>query len=65
LLREEVNQHPDATLNELQTVLAEKGKVRASLPTICRALQHLDLARKKKVSSPMGATKKNAAGSER
>ncbi len=47
-LRKEVKEHPDATLHELQTALAEKGQVRASRPTICRALQQLDLPRKKK-----------------
>ena len=48
LLREEVEEHPDATLEELQKVLAEKCNVTASLPTICRALQQLNLPRKKK-----------------
>jgi transposase len=48
LLRQEVKKHPDATLEELQKVLADKRHVAASLPTICRALQLLDLPRKKK-----------------
>lgn len=48
LLREEVKKHPDATLEELQKVLADKCDVTASLPTVCRALQQLNLPRKKK-----------------
>ena len=48
LLRKEINKHPDATLVELQKVLAKKRNVTASLPTICRALQQLNLPRKKK-----------------
>ena len=48
LLRQAVKQHPDATLEELQKVLADKRQLTASLPTICRALQLLDLPRKKK-----------------
>jgi transposase len=48
LLRQEVKKHPDATLEELQKVLADKRHVAASLATICRALQLLDLPRKKK-----------------
>ena len=63
LLRKEVKKRPDATLEELQTALADKAQVTASLPTICRALQQLDLPRKKKVSSPISATKKNVASS--
>lgn len=63
LLREEVDKRPDATLEELQKVLVEKLNVKASLPTICRALQQLNLPRKKKGSSPMSVTKRNAASS--
>ena len=48
LLRQEVKKQPDATLEELQQALADKCQVTASLPTICRALQQLDLPRKKK-----------------
>jgi transposase len=48
LLRKEVKERPDATLDELQKALADKAQVTASLPTICRALQQLDLPRKKK-----------------
>jgi transposase len=48
LLRTEVEQRPDVTLEELQRALIDKCKVTASLPTICRALQQLNLPRKKK-----------------
>ncbi len=49
-LRQELNQRPDATLEELQQELLAQGSVKASLPTICRALQQLHLPRKKKAS---------------
>jgi transposase len=48
LLRAEIEQQPDATLAELQTVLAEHGSSRVSVSTICRALIQLKLPRKKK-----------------
>ena len=48
LLRAEVQRQPDVTLAELQQILVDKAAVQASLPTICRALQELNLARKKK-----------------
>ena len=48
LLRNEIKEHADATLEELQTMLVDKVQVTASLPTICRALQELNLPRKKK-----------------
>ena len=48
LLREAVAQHPDVTLAEGQAVLAAQGSGRVSVPTICRALQQLQLPRKKK-----------------
>ena len=48
LLRNEIKEHADATLEELQKMLADKAQVTASLPTICRALQQLNLPRKKK-----------------
>ena len=65
LLRKEVKERPDATLDELQKALADQAQVTASLPTICRALQQLGLPRKKKVSSLMSVMKKNAASSKR
>lgn len=48
LLRQEVKHRPDATLDELQRALADKAQVTVSRPTICRALQQLNLPRKKK-----------------
>jgi len=48
LLRQEGRTHPDVTLEELQNRLAEHRQVIASRSTICRALQHLALPRKKK-----------------
>jgi transposase len=48
LLRQELRARPDATLEELQQVLATKGHAIASLSTISRSLQVLNLPRKKK-----------------
>jgi transposase len=48
LLRHAVRTHPDVTLEELQSRLAEHRQVMASRSTICRALQQLALPRKKK-----------------
>ena len=48
LLRQELSTRPDATLEELQQVLAAKCHTTASLSTICRSLQALNLPRKKK-----------------
>ena len=48
LLRDTVARSPDVTLVECQTVLREQGRKRVSVPTICRALQQLELPRKKK-----------------
>jgi len=48
LLRAEVKQRPDVTIEELQQALIEKCDVTASQATICRALQQLNLPRKKK-----------------
>jgi transposase len=48
LLRQEVRKHPDVTLEELQSRLADQRQGTASLSTICRALQYLGLPRKKK-----------------
>ena len=47
-LRAKVEKQPDATLAELQAVLAKQGSSRVRVPTICRALQQLELPRKKK-----------------
>jgi transposase len=48
LLREEVDKRPDVTLEELQAVLVARCRITASVPTISRALQQLNLPRKKK-----------------
>jgi transposase len=48
LLRQELHSRPDATLEELQQVLAATCHTTASLSTICRSLQALNLPRKKK-----------------
>jgi transposase len=57
LLRAEIEKQPDATLAELQTMLAKQGSRRVSVPTICRALSRLTLPRKKK-SPRRGAGRK-------
>ena len=57
LLRAELEKQPDATLAELQTMLEEHRSSRVSVPTICRALYHLKLPRKKKSPRP-GAGRK-------
>ena len=56
-LRQALQARPDATLAELQQVLADTCQVTVSLATISRRLQVLHLPRKKKVSSP-GARRK-------
>jgi transposase len=48
LLRDTVALYPDVTLAECQTVVSEQGSGRVSVPTMCRALQQLELPRKKK-----------------
>jgi transposase len=60
LLRQELKACPDATLAELQQALADKCHATASLSTISRGLQVLNLPRKKKVSSPVNGTKRPA-----
>lgn len=60
VLRAAVSERPDATLKELQKVLATQGRVQVSEATICRELQKLNLPRKKKVLWPVNATKENA-----
>ena len=47
-LRQLVKAQPDATLEELQQRLQQQAGVKRSPATICRALQKLDLRRKKK-----------------
>jgi transposase len=48
VLRDTVVLYPDATLAECQAVLRAQGNRRVSVSTICRALQQLELPRKKK-----------------
>jgi transposase len=62
-LRQELQAHPDATLAELQKVLADTCQVTVSLATISRHLQVLHLPRKKKASSPVSATNRRASNS--
>lgn len=52
VLREAVAQQPDLTLTECQAVLVAQGSGGVSVPTICRALQPLELPRKKKSCRP-------------
>ena len=52
LLRAAIEKQPDATLAELQTMLAKHGSSRVSVPTICRTLIQLKLPRKKKSPRP-------------
>lgn len=56
LLREQVGKQPDVSLEELQAVLLKEQKVSVSKTTVCRALQALNLPRKKRASSPKNAT---------
>jgi transposase len=48
LLRQELTARPDATLEELQQVLGTHCHTTASLSTVSRSLQMLNLPRKKK-----------------
>lgn len=54
-LRSLVGERPDATLNELCELYAERYGVVASRPTMCRALKRERLSRKKRRSSPTNA----------
>ena len=47
VLRAQITAQPDASLAELQQVLLAQRAVSVSQATICRALQQLDLPRKK------------------
>lgn len=62
-LRQALQARPDATLAELQQVLADTCQVTVSLATISRRLQILHLPRKKKASSPVSATRRPASNS--
>jgi transposase len=59
VLREHMAAQPDASLAELQQVLVEQCAVCVSQATICRALQELDLPRKKDPFRP-GTRRKTA-----
>jgi transposase len=59
LLRAAVAKQPDVTLAELQALLGAHGSRAVSKPTLCRAVQQLNLPRKKKVSSPRSEMKSN------
>ena len=52
VLREHIAAQPDASLAELQQVLAQRRAVSVSQATLCRALQELDLPRKKESFRP-------------
>jgi transposase len=54
-LRVAVKTRPDATLGELKAELRSVCQVEVSEPTVCRALQKLELPRKKRASSPVSA----------
>src|SRR5215213_5356836 len=61
LLRQQVEQQPDATLEELVAYLRKRAKVEVHLSTVCRALQKLGLPRKKKPGC-FGAGRSRPAG---
>jgi transposase len=56
LLRREVEQQPDATLEELRERIVAAQGPQVSTATICRALQRLRLPRKKSRSTRRNAT---------
>lgn len=56
LLRQWVGEQPDVTLEELRTRLHEARGIEVSASALCRALQRLELARKKSLSMPRNAT---------
>jgi transposase len=55
IVRRLVDDHPDATLEELCTRVAAERGVRVSVPTMCRVLQRLGLPRKKSRSTRRNA----------
>jgi transposase len=55
VVRQVVREHPDATLGELCTRLAEATGVHVSPATMCRVVQRLGLPRKKNHSMPRSA----------
>jgi transposase len=62
-LRSIVREDPDATLAELGDALSERREVRRSVPVICRALQRLELPRKKRRCTPRNGTRRGSAAS--
>ena len=54
-----VLQHPDATLAELG------DRLKVSAATVCRALQRMDLPRKKRHCTPASAIRRESSGSVR
>lgn len=63
VLREQLAAQPDASLAELQQALVEQRAVSVSQATLCRALQALDLPRKKRAFSRKRATPKRGSSS--
>ena len=55
-------QQPDVPLAELQALLVAGGSRAVSVPTIGRALQQLNLPRKKKGSAPRSARRSTGGG---
>ena len=53
-----VDDHPDATLEELCTGVAAETRLRVSVPTMCRVLQRLGLPRKKSRSMRRNAIRR-------
>lgn len=62
-LREQIAEQPDASLEELKTALLDQLQVSVSQATVSRALQALNLPRKKKVFSPRSVTKSGETSS--
>ena len=60
MLRAAVETRPDATLEELQGFIAAEYELTVSLPTLCRALQKLNLPRKKKPRGERDQKKRQA-----
>ena len=63
VLRQHIAAQPDASLFELQQILADQHEISVSQATICRALQELNLPRKKKVSSRKSRMKNSGKSS--
>jgi transposase len=61
-LQKQVAKEPDAILAELRHFLQETEQVTVSDATVCRALQRLDLPRKKRVSLAASATRASGLG---